>query len=288
MAPLQRRHRSALGLALCGTLVALHPTWRSESAPSTVFVSGGRSGPLSGRRGVAMMAGGDSPRAAHIAVVDVDVKAGDEDKFLQASLDNARASTREETNQRFDVLQSVTEPNRFALVEIYRSAKGPTDHKATDHYNTWRERVSDMMASPRSATQWDTRFPSVASGFMPGALILERPLPEYYDVTHVYVDVVPGKEQEFLAASLENAQNSIKEIGNLRFDILQSVEDSTKFMLIEVYKTAQDAAAHKQTEHYLNWRETVADMMNSPRVGKKYKNHFPNLAAGWQTTQIVK
>lgn len=221
-------------------------------------------------------------RKAYVAVVDVNVVEGKEDDFLGASLDNARSSVREKMNERFDVLQDTSDPSKFALVEIYRTASGPTDHKDTAHYLAWRETVADMMASPRAATQWDTIFPSFASGYAPVALVLERPIPQYFDVTHVFVDVVPGQEDAFIAATLANAKASVREAENMRFDFLRSWEDPSKFLLIEVYRNAAGAAAHKKEPHYLKWRETVADMMATPRSAKKYKNHFPNLAAGWQ------
>lgn len=221
-------------------------------------------------------------QAAYVAIVGVEVTPGDEQAFLEASLENARRSVREKDNQRFDLLQSVDEQNKFALVEIYRTAEGPIDHKSTEHYSAWRDTVADMMASPRVATQWDTLYPQFASGYAPVAIILERPIPAYFDVTHVFIDVAAGSEDAFIAVTLSNAQQSMREPEAMRFDFLRSVDDPTKFLLIEVYRSEQGAADHKETEHYLTWRETVAGMMATPRVGKKYKNHFPNLPAGWQ------
>eukprot|EP00425_Heterocapsa_triquetra_P041531 CAMPEP_0195089582 /NCGR_PEP_ID=MMETSP0448-20130528/28826_1 /TAXON_ID=66468 /ORGANISM="Heterocapsa triquestra, Strain CCMP 448" /LENGTH=290 /DNA_ID=CAMNT_0040123317 /DNA_START=1 /DNA_END=873 /DNA_ORIENTATION=+ len=222
-------------------------------------------------------------RAAHIAIVEVDVKPGDEDAFLEASLANARESTREESNQRFDVLQNQKDPTKFALVEIYRGEQGPIQHKATPHYATWRETVADMMASPRSATQYDTIFPGTASGYNAVALILERDIGVFFDITHVYVDVLPGQEEAFIDATIENAKGSLREDENMRFDIMQSVEDPTKFLLVEVFRSSEGAFAHKGTPHYETWRDTVAGMMASPRQAKKYVNQYPNLPAGWQS-----
>lgn len=223
-----------------------------------------------------------SERAAYVAVVDVNATEGSEAVLAEACLENARNSVFEPLCQRFDVLQSVDEPRRFALVEIYRNAKGPADHKATAHYQAWREGVAEI-TEPRAATQWDTIFPSLASGYAPTALILERSVPDYFDVTHVFVDVAPGSEDAFIEATLANAKASVRESDNLRFDVLRSVEDPTKFLLIEVYRSAKGVDEHKETEHYLAWREAVAQMMASPRKAIKYRNLFPNLVAGWQT-----
>ena len=86
--------------------------------------------------------------------------------------------------------------------------------------------------------------------------------------------------EAFQQASMENASNSIKEAGIARFDIIQQTEDPTKFILVEVYKTAEAPAAHKETAHYARWRDAVADMMAEPRQGIKYTNIFPE-DANW-------
>ena len=92
----------------------------------------------------------------------------------------------------------------------------------------------------------------------------------------------PGTEEAFKAASLENARNSAQEPGVARFDVLQDQADATKFVLVEVYKTADAPAAHKETAHYKAWREKVADMMAEPRQARKFDNLFPGTTAGWE------
>lgn len=81
-----------------------------------------------------------------------------------------------------------------------------------------------------------------------------------YQCVHVFVSVKPGTEGAFLAASLDNARASSMESGIARFDVIQQEDDPTKFVLVEVYKSADAPAAHKDTAHYLEWRDTVADM----------------------------
>ena len=95
-------------------------------------------------------------------------------------------------------------------------------------------------------------------------------------IVHVFVHVKADKVQEFRAASIENAQASIKEKGIARFDVIQQQDDPTRFVLVEVYRRADDPAKHKETEHYKKWRDTVADMMAEPRKSIKYTNVFPD------------
>ena len=94
-------------------------------------------------------------------------------------------------------------------------------------------------------------------------------------VTLVHVQVKPDHIADFIAATRINHEASVKEAGNRRFDVLQSPENPAHFVLYEAYAAAEDAAAHKQTPHYLAWREAVADWMAEPRQGIAYNGLFP-------------
>lgn len=94
-------------------------------------------------------------------------------------------------------------------------------------------------------------------------------------VTLVHVHVKPQHVEDFIAATRLNHLASVQEAGNRRFDVLQSPEDPSRFVLYEAYVSAEDAAAHKQTAHYLTWRDTVADWMATPRQGISYTGLFP-------------
>ena len=94
-------------------------------------------------------------------------------------------------------------------------------------------------------------------------------------VTLVHVHVKPKHVDDFIRASQANHEASVREPGNRRFDVLQSGDDPARFVLYEAYVTAEDAAAHKQTAHYLTWRETVMDWMAEPRRGIPYNGLLP-------------
>lgn len=94
-------------------------------------------------------------------------------------------------------------------------------------------------------------------------------------VTLVHVHVKPEYVDDFIEATRKNHEASIREVGNRRFDVLQSREDATRFALYEAYATAEDAAAHKQTAHYLQWRDSVANWMAEARQGIAYHSLFP-------------
>ena len=92
---------------------------------------------------------------------------------------------------------------------------------------------------------------------------------------HVHVHVRPESVEEFRLATIENARNSIQEPGIARFDVMQQADDPARFVLVEVYRTQEAVAAHKETAHYETWRESVEPMMAEPRTSVKYSNVFP-------------
>lgn len=99
----------------------------------------------------------------------------------------------------------------------------------------------------------------------------------------VHVHVKPDKVEAFREATFENARSSLDEPGVVRFDVVQQEGEETRFVLIEVYEDAAAAAAHKETAHYVKWRDGVADMMAEPRHSTKYRTLFPE-AARWATS----
>ena len=99
-------------------------------------------------------------------------------------------------------------------------------------------------------------------------------------VVHVHVRVKPGCEEAFRAASLANAEASRREPGVVRFDLLYDREDPLRFVLVEIYRDAAAAAAHKETAHYAAWRDAVGDLMAEPRRSAKFVNLSPG-DAGW-------
>lgn len=95
----------------------------------------------------------------------------------------------------------------------------------------------------------------------------------YVTIVHVYVK--PECVDDFVQATRLNHEASVQEDGNLRFDVLQMADNPQKFVLYEAYTDEQSANAHKNTEHYLSWRDSVANCMAQPREGVKYAALYP-------------
>jgi autoinducer 2-degrading protein len=94
-------------------------------------------------------------------------------------------------------------------------------------------------------------------------------------VVVVHIQVKPEFTSRFAEASSENARNSLREPGVAGFEVLQQMDDPEHFVLYEVYYKPEDQLAHRETEHYKLWRDTVADWMAVPRTGTKYTRIFP-------------
>ena len=96
----------------------------------------------------------------------------------------------------------------------------------------------------------------------------------------VHIHVKPESVAAFKTATIDNASNSAREPGVVRFDFFQQADDPTRFTLVEVYREQAGIEAHKASAHYARWRDAVPDMMAEPRTGLKYVNVFPD-DGGW-------
>jgi len=99
-------------------------------------------------------------------------------------------------------------------------------------------------------------------------------------IVHVFIHVKPEKVEEFKGATLANVKNSLQEPGIAHFDFIEQVDDPNRFVLVEVYRTPTDAVKHKETTHYMAWRDAVSHMMAEPRSSIKFTNIEPD-DRGW-------
>ena len=99
-------------------------------------------------------------------------------------------------------------------------------------------------------------------------------------IVHVQIHVRPESVQAFREATIENARNSIREPGIARFDVVQQIDDPTRFVLVEAYRDEAATKAHRETPHYAKWRDIVAPMMAETRTRTQFTNLFPD-DKGW-------
>lgn len=224
-------------------------------------------------------------------------------QFLSETIRNARNSILEPGIRRFDVLTRLDSPEDFLLIEAYKSNEAPAEHKATQHYNVWRQAVESMMERPRESSKYTPIFPppiawdtNLAASHIPDvpldktaamsilgglnntpSIVCIGDKKSYSSLLAVVVniEVKPGSEVAFIEATIANCRASLHEPGVYRFDFLQDQTNPLKFCLVEVYSTTEAALAHKATLHYSSWASTVASMMAAPRSSIKYGTVFP-------------
>jgi autoinducer 2-degrading protein len=95
-------------------------------------------------------------------------------------------------------------------------------------------------------------------------------------IVHVHVHVKPESVADFRQATIDNARSSVQEPGIARFEVVEQQDDATRFVLIEVYRTPEAVAAHRETAHYVKWRDAVANMMAEPRQRATFNAVFPD------------
>jgi (4S)-4-hydroxy-5-phosphonooxypentane-2,3-dione isomerase len=211
----------------------------------------------------------------YVTLVHIQVKPEGVAGFLESIRVNHELSTREPGNVRFDILRSVDDPARFLTYMAYRDEASARAHTSTSHLLAFRREVDDWMVVPRENVRYNGLFP-VDPQPDSDAFVAARTGPMF--VTMVHVHVKPDRVADFIERIRPNHEGSVREPGNLRFDILQSRDDPTRFVAYEAYADEAAARAHKETAHYQTWRDAVVDWMAEPRQGARYDGLYP--AAG--------
>jgi alcohol dehydrogenase class IV/quinol monooxygenase YgiN len=208
--------------------------------------------------------------------------------------------------KRLDILRHETSPNQFllSLVETskdqYEEAYGKLkkelgELKSTSYQiiypspNLWKINIAPnylqsiskslptyLMNHPWELKAWETKV-TTDGNIQRGGLF----------AVYVEVNVIPGKEEEFIQYTLHNCQNSHLESGVHRFDFLQNVDNPSQFLLVEIYNNEQAPIKHKQTEHYHLWAKNVASLMAKPRNAKKYITIFPSPLLYHKVSEVV-
>ena len=252
------------------------------ATPSTSSASPSSSSARGGRRALAVRC----TASKHTFVrVKVDESAIDKhESFKRATLANAQASIGEVGNVRFDILRDANDDGSWTFVETYADADSNANHKTTAHSKAWQAMkaetnliISVENYAPVHPSDEDWTYSNATQ-----ASLEDEDEMGDGSVVHVYCRVEAKDVEAFRAACVKNASNSMLEEDNLRFDVFQNVDDETKFVLVEVYATSAAANAHKETAHYLEWRDAVASMMAEPRAAVKYRAVFPVSRQGWR------
>ena len=82
-----------------------------------------------------------------VLIVNVQVKPGKRDEFLEVIRDDAESTaSKEEGNFQFSVIQNNDDADNFSLVEVYRDQAALDAHRLTPHFLKYREATADIYA----------------------------------------------------------------------------------------------------------------------------------------------
>jgi quinol monooxygenase YgiN len=82
-----------------------------------------------------------------------------------------------------------------------------------------------------------------------------------------YLTTKPGKEAEFREQMTAQAKRCLaNESGCLQFDVVQDPKDATRFVMLEVYKDDAAIKAHQESQHFINYRPVVAELIADRKV----------------------
>jgi autoinducer 2-degrading protein len=213
----------------------------------------------------------------YVTVVHIQVRPDHVTDFLGAIRRNREKSVLEPGNLRFDILRSADDAARFVTYMAYEDEATAKAHTTTAHLLAFREEVADWMVVPRENVRYDGLFPADVEDVGVDEVAPARGGPMFVTIVHIHVK--PEHVSDLIESIRPNHEGSILEPGNLRFDILQSVDDPTRFIAYEAYVDEYSAWAHKETPHYLRWRDQVAGWMAEPRQGARYEGLFPALGS---------
>lgn len=94
-------------------------------------------------------------------------------------------------------------------------------------------------------------------------------------IIHVFFNVKEECIDRFKEITIENAQNSLKEEGVVRFDVIQQQDNNSQFMLQEIYLSPSEQLKHRDSEHFKKWKSEVSDLLVHGYSFVKYDNVFP-------------
>jgi quinol monooxygenase YgiN len=153
-------------------------------------------------------------------------------------------------NLRVDVLQRIDRPHQFTILAAWKDQKAFEAHRTTTAAKEFLDKLRPLLASPNDerlhhALSVATAPTATATGAV-------------HAVTHV--DVIPPRKDDGVALLRQLAEDSRKDAGLVRFDVVQQVNRPNHFTVVEVWADRKAFDAHVMAAHTRQFRERLAPM----------------------------
>jgi quinol monooxygenase YgiN len=169
------------------------------------------------------------------------------------------ASRKEDGSVRFDVLQEIGRPNRFAIVEVWKDKPARDAHVNAAGTTQFRDKLKAVANAP-----YDER---INNGLYVGPAQSQRPKDAIYVLTHV--DVVPPSKDACMDLLKGMSADTPKDAGYLSYDVLQQPNRPNHFTVFETWSNAEGLDGHAMAPHTRAFREKLA-----PMAGALYDERF--------------
>lgn len=169
------------------------------------------------------------------------------------------ASRNEDGNLRFEVVQEIARPQRFAILEVWGDKAKLDAHAAAMDTVQFRDRVKTIEDAPE-----DER---INNGLYFGSENGKSRSGAIYVLTHV--DVIPSGKDDCLAALKAMSIDTPKDSGNISYEVLQQANRPNHFTVAEVWADSNALDGHAMAAHTRTFRERL-----SPIAGALYDERF--------------
>jgi len=171
------------------------------------------------------------------------------------------AVRREDGNLRCEIVERIGQPNQFVALVAWKDQKAFDAHTARASTRETREKIAAIRNAPT-----DER---VHAGLAVGPLDARVPNEAVYVVTHV--DVIPPRKDDGAVALRQLADDSRKNEGNLRFEVVQQISRPNHFTVVEIWSSASLLEAHSMAASTRRFRDTLAPMTGALYDERMYR-----------------
>jgi quinol monooxygenase YgiN len=179
-----------------------------------------------------------------------------------ALLKGYRDTTRKEDgNLRCEVVQRVGLGHQFAIIEVWKDQKAFEAHAKSGNLVQTREKVAAIRNAPT-----DER---VHIGLSVGPVDTKPARGALYVVTHV--DVIPPRKDDGVAAVKALGEDSRKQDGSVRFEVVQQTNRPNHFTVVEVWKDEKVTDKHSMADTTRGFRDKLGTMTGALYDERMYK-----------------
>jgi quinol monooxygenase YgiN len=169
------------------------------------------------------------------------------------------ASAKQDGFLSVEVFEQIGRPGHFSVFEVWR------DQKAFDARDPSAQKSLRDALQPIRVSDYDQRpYKTIALDDRRGA---RHQSAHVIVVTHV--DVAPNPQVAVMLKQL--AEESRKEPGNVRFDVVQHTMRANHFTVVEVWRDQKALDTHVASPHTRQYRDTLQPMTGSPLDERVYK-----------------